>query len=509
MSKFAKTSLIFAFLSFVALLVTRLVLGGWQNGMWVPLGMFFVFLFAAIYVDRRFWLEFFSMRTTKHGLNMGILILITMVILVVVNIMAVRYERKFDWTSEGLNSLSPQSLKIAKELKQDVEIVLLFRKEQDQDNIQHNAHDLSELYTNASNKIKYVAYNVLQRPDLAQKYEYTYGPYALFLVAGDAHVRIDKPTEEEVTRGLLKLGRNKKKIVYFVTGHGERPLEERKPEGLSELKADLDATYEVKTLTLYQEGKVPADAEAVALIGPRQQLLEPELKILREYARSGGRLLIAADPGEKHNVALLTKSFGVEFENNYVLDPRANVPGAGNVAALGTVFSSTNEITRSFQSGMMALFILASGLKKAPDAATSMPSLQIEDIVKTDGQVVTSSSVDQNAKLQNQGPKTIGISVSGPFEKDAKSFSGVIFGDSDFLSNTLYRNNLNRDLALNVFSSLAKDADLISIRPKTPAGTKLEMTRQKLVGLILGFLLPLPLLLLLGGGFVWWRRKTA
>jgi ABC-type uncharacterized transport system involved in gliding motility auxiliary subunit len=506
-SKIGKITLFFAFLSFAALMATRLVLGGWHNGMWAPLAMFILFLGWSLTADRAFWVEFLSMRTTKHGLNMGVLILIALVGLIAVNVLAVRYEKKFDWTSEGLNSLSEQSVKTVKGLQKDVELVLLYRKEQQQENLERATRDLADLYTNASSKIKFTAYNALTRPDLAKQYGFTYGPYALFLVSGPQHVRVDKPTEEEITKALLKIGREKKKVIYFTTGHGERPLDEQKPEGLSEFKADLETVYDVKPLALFQEGKVPADAAIVAIIGPQQQLLEPELKALRDYARAGGRLLIAGDPGEKSNLALLTKSLGVEFENDYVLDPRANIPGAGNVAALGTVFSQSNEITQPFQGGM-SIFLLASSLKKDPGAPAS---LKIDEIVKTDDKAVAASSIDQGAKLKGQGPLALAIAVEGklPGEPEGKEFNAVVFGDSDFMTNSLFRNNLNRDLVMNSIASLSKDKDLISIRPKAPKGTTLDLTREKFVMLMLGFLLPLPLLFLAGGGWIWWRRRTA
>lgn len=510
MSKLGKICLSLAFVAFGVLMAARLVLNGWHNGMWAPLGLFIGFFLAGLAIDRRFWKEFLAMRTTKHGLNMGVLILLALVFIVTVNFIAVRYEKKFDWTSEGLNSLSDQSVKAAKGLKSDVELVLLYRKEQDEDSIQRNMRDVAALYTNVSPKIKYVAYNALQRPDLAKKYEFTQGPYGVFLVSGERHIRIDRPTEEEITKALIKMGRDKKKAVYFTAGHGERGFEERKPESISELKKELESAYDVKTLTLYQEGKVPADADLVAVIGPQQQFLEPELQALREYAKSGGHLLLALDPGDKHNLAQLTKTFGVEFLNNYILDPRANIPGAGNVAALGTSFSPTSEITRSFQGGMMTIFLLASGLKEAPGGHEG---LTIDEIVKTDRQAIAADGLDANAKIAGQGPHTLAVSVSGKLgpenKPEGKDFGAVIFGDSDFLSNALLRSNLNRDLALNAFAWLSKDQDLISIRPKAPKGTQLEMTRERFVGLILGFLFPLPVLLLIGGGVIWWRRRTA
>ena len=82
--------------------------------MFGPLGIAVFFFGLAVFKDARFYLEFLTMRTTKHGMNMGALILMAVVALVSINFLAVRYEKKFDWTSERLNSLSDQSLKAFK-----------------------------------------------------------------------------------------------------------------------------------------------------------------------------------------------------------------------------------------------------------------------------------------------------------------------------------------------------------------------------------------------------------
>ena len=523
MSKTAKLCFLISGMFFLVLGAWRLVYGGWHNAMFVPLAIIIAFFAIGAVKDGRAIVEFFTMRTTKHGLNMGALILIALVFLVSINFLAVRYDKKFDFTKEGLNSLSDQSVKAAQSLKQDVELVLLYRKEQQEENVQRNVRDLAAMYQNASKKISFKAYSALQRPDLAQQFEFSTGGWGFFAVSGPRHFKIEQPTEEETTKALIKMGRDKKKILYFTAGHGEREIDPRKAETITDLKEDLTSIYDVKTLTLFSSGnKVPDDADILAIIGPQRQFLDPELEAVRAYARRGGHLLIAIDPGQKHNLAQLTKTLGVEFENNYVLDPRANIPGAGNIAALGTEFSHTSEISRNFKSGMMTIFLLASALRKAPDASASFT---IDEIVKTDAAAVSAASLEREAKMDNHGPFTLAISVTGklpnapsPGGKDAakadsktaanNEFTAVIVGDSDFMSNALYRNNLNRDLIMNSFASLSADKDLISIRPKAPKGTKLDLTRQKFVALILLFI-ALVIGLFFSGGFVWWRRRTA
>ena len=512
MNKVSKLSFFISLLFTIVLFSWRYVAGGWNNAMIVPLVIIFVFFSYGLIKEARTILGFLTMRTAKHGMNMGLMIVLAIAFLVIINVFSVRYEHKFDWTSDKMNSLSDQSLKAAQGLKSDVEFVLLYRKQaQGEENVQPHVHDIMDMYKNVSPKIKYTSYSALERPDMAEKFDFKQGSWGLYAVQGAQHIKVDQPNEQEITKTLIKLGRERKKVIYFTSGHGEHEFKERKPESISDLVEDLGSTFDVHSISLLKE-KIPADADIIAVVGPQQQFLDPELDALRDYARNGGHLLIALDPGLHQNLALLTKSFGVEFKNNYIIDPRATVKGAGNIAAIGNEFSATNEITKAFKPGMMNIFLLASALTKAPDAS---PSLHIEELIKTDEGAVATAKLEQQPKIEGKGPFTLAMNVTGKMPGSAdgktplgKDFSAVIFGDSDFLSNTIFHDNLNRDLALNSFLSLSADKDLISIRPKAPKGQKLEVTGEKFAALVL-FFLAITLSLFLSSGLVWWRRRAA
>jgi len=505
MSKMGKISLLVAGLFILASGIIRLVIGTWHDSLYVSLGLTIVFLAMAIFKDHRVYLEFMTMRTTKHGLNMGAMILLALGLLISVNVIAVLNEKKFDWTSEGLNSLSDQSVKAAKSLKSELNVSLLSRKDQQDAAVRRQLQDLVEKYRNENNLIRFTAYDARQRPDLTQKFDFNQGPFGVFIEYQGKTQRVEQISEEEFTRALLKLTREKKKTVYFTEGHGERGISDSGPDGLSFLNEDLITSYDVKTLRLLETPKIPEDAAAVVIAGPQQQFLESELQSLRDYAKNGGRLLIALDPNARHNLAQLTKSLGVEFQANYILDPRAAIPGRGNVAALGLVFSSLSDVTKSFPQGQMTVFQLASAVNRAPDASKE---LRFDEIIKTDGGPIATNQLTQPLKPSGRGPFTLAISVEGKLAADGKEFAAVVFGDSDFMANELYRQNLNRDLFMNATSYLAKDTDLISIRPKMPKGSALQMTRPQIYMTAIGLLL-MTLALFVSGGVVWFRRRSA
>jgi ABC-type uncharacterized transport system involved in gliding motility auxiliary subunit len=80
-------------------------------------------------------------------------------------------------------------------------------------------------------------------------------------------------------------------------------------------------------------------------------------------------------------------------------------------------------------------------------------------------------------------------------------------GSSAWAANSFINFNGNRDLALNAINWLASDEDLISIRPKEQDDRRITMTRAQFnwVRTTSQFLLPLVTILI--GVSVWWRRR--
>lgn len=127
MSRWAKVSWLLCGLSVLILVAVRFILGGWANFLYVPLAVLVVSFGLALALDWKFYLEFFTLRTTKHGMNMGVLIILVVALLAAVNMISVRFNKSFDLTSEKLNSLSDQSGKVIGDLKENLGIVVFYR----------------------------------------------------------------------------------------------------------------------------------------------------------------------------------------------------------------------------------------------------------------------------------------------------------------------------------------------------------------------------------------------
>jgi ABC-type uncharacterized transport system involved in gliding motility auxiliary subunit len=82
-----------------------------------------------------------------------------------------------------------------------------------------------------------------------------------------------------------------------------------------------------------------------------------------------------------------------------------------------------------------------------------------------------------------------------------------VVGSSNWASNNILRFNGNRDLFLNMMNWLSSDEDLISIRPKDPEDRRLNISTRQMSALFYSSMVFLPLIVVLSGFAVWWRRR--
>lgn len=527
MSTTGKISYLVAGLCLVILAITHYILGIWIPFLYVPLVICVGAIAVALIADRRLYLEFLTLRTTRHGMNMGAMILLVIALLVCVNYFAVEDNKTFDFTAAHLNSLSKQTTKILSQMDGDVSIKVFYKGPEGEEMRKKIQHVL-DMYQENSSKVKVRYINAYIDNIDAQKYlnqladkERTLA--FAFVDYKGKRIRIESGFgEEQITAALIKATRKVEKKIYFVIGHGERSLTGTDPEGLSDFSQSLkESSFQTETLNLTEKTAVPKDAAFVAIIGPNSEFLEPELGILRDYARKGGRLLIALDPGEKHHLAGLVKTFGGQFENDYLITFNPLV-GRGEAAAIGATFDTTSEITKPFIDGQSRLlFDMASEVKVASDKPAS---IQAHELVKTSPNSFAMPELKHVTSVQNQGVHTVAIQLSGTLPRvdgsdsskdkkvdayaNAKNFAAVIVGDSDFMANKTVEVGLNKDFAMNIVAYLANESDLVSIRPREAKGDHLTLTANAKLGVVAAGV-SLPVILLILSGVVWFRRRGA
>ena len=132
--------------------------------------------------------------------------------------------------------------------------------------------------------------------------------------------------------------------------------------------------------------------------------------------------------------------------------------------------------------------------------------------IRTLDQALAAAEVDRavwdvDRYVVNSWEVTLGAAGTYNSEKEGAEGRFVVVGSSGWAANNTLRFNGNRDLFVNMMNWLSSDEDLISIRPKEPDDRRLTLTRAQMSSVFYSSVVGLPLIVVIFGLSVWWRRR--
>ncbi len=509
-------------LLFTISILSALALGGlffairvWMPFMWFVVAPSIIGFIGWIYLDRRQIIGFFNMKTTKQGLNMGVITFITLALLAALNYVGARHYATYDFSSSHVNSISDQSKKILSSLESELNVKFFYKTgaERAEEN-KKIFRELVKHYQDASNKINLEIIEINERPKLAMEFGANKGTGEAFVEYKGNKNRIENYSEQDFTNAIIKLTRKEKKNIYFLQGHNERSIDDEKNEvSLFGFRQMLEKnSFNVKKLSLATATKVPDDANLLVIAGPTQQFQSSEVKALEDYLTLGGNLLLMLDEKETVGLSGLLKKLGVELEPHYIYNvfdsPMGKVVNA-QAATVAVQYSTTSEITKVFTANQMTVFRNPHSLKISDE----IKLIKAEVLVRTPDSAVALAELDSKDYTGKPQSFNLAVLVNGKLSADAKDFSAAIYADTDFVSNILLYQNINRDLALNTVSSLTKETDLISVSAKEPMVSKMLVSppefNQFFKFTVVGLFFPLPFVFMILSLVLWYRRRHA
>jgi ABC-type uncharacterized transport system involved in gliding motility auxiliary subunit len=469
----------------------------------------------------------FRRKSFLYSGNLLLVVVLVLAILGLVNYFLAKNHYRMDFTVAKLHSLSDQSVTVLKNLKTDIDFKCFFRE----GNYGRAAmENLLKIYAYHSGRIKYEFIDPDKNPGLVKRYDVTQDGTTI-IEAGDKESRITTTSEEDVTNALIKATRAQKKVIYFLEGHGEDPVEETGDNGFSTVKTELEKLgYEVKKQNLALADRFPKDCALLVVPGPQKDLLPNEYETIRTYLRDGGRVLFLVDPETATTLPSFLAEYGFKLENDIVVDTVSRLLGGDYFMPVVSEYEP-HAITDKF--GYATFFPFARSVEVGeakPEGAT------LTVLAKTSPNSWSERELDQKEvkftpDKDKQGP--IGLAVVSTFktkapepspapaeakpgepapaakpEAAAKEARIAVVGDSDFVKNRYYGLSGNGNFFLNIANWLTEESDLIAIQPKTQTPRTIQLTpsQGRLLFLVSVILLPLAVLLL--GVSVWVRRRS-
>jgi ABC-type uncharacterized transport system involved in gliding motility auxiliary subunit len=525
----SKLILITAFVLLISLGGLYFAIQSWMPFMWFLLVPGLLGIFCWIFIERKLLIDFFTMKTTKQGLNMGALILIAATLMIFVNFLSVRYNKILDLSATGQYTLSEQSKKVIDQATAEPEAfvqIYFFYKEgiEGADYAKRSFASLVKVYQEYSSKIKFEYIEMNSHPKLTQEFGANKGGGEAFVEYKGQKNRIEGQftgqglqnySEQLFTNALIKTTRKNKKSVYFLQGHNEKNLESEKDEtGILSFKQMLEKnSLTVGVLNLIEKNEIPADASAVLIIGPQQKFQKFEIETLQSYLTNGGSLILALDQMNSAGLEGFLDQFGVVHEKQYIFNILNSAMGQVINSQQPTVaihYSETSAITKVFSKNSSTLFPKPNSLKISNTPAY----MKAEVLVRSPEASVALEKLDSVDYKGVPKAYNLAVELSGKIKESAvKNFSAVIFADADFLSNQFIFQNSNRDLAMNTVSSLIQETDLISLSPKEAMATKMILPipefNQFYKFVVIFVFLPIPFIFLLISFVMWLRRRHA
>jgi len=249
--------------------------------------------------------------------------------------------------------------------------------------------------------------------------------------------------------------------------------------------------------------------------GPRRDYIQPAVDAIQKYEENGGRLLVMLDPplqfaqAEVDNNDALLKvlgDWGVTVDKDLILDTSqiGQLFGLGPEYALVTSYES-HAIVRDMKDVPTGFPIARSLDIKNGDHTT------VEKLFETsDNSFATpdlKSPEIKPGKNDKKGPLTLAAAGTFTSAKEGGNGRFVVVGSSSWIINGFLRFNGNRDLFLNMMNWLSSDEDLISIRPKDTQDRPLTMSARQMSLVFYESIVAIPLIIIVAGVGVWWKRR--
>ena len=489
-----------------------------------------VLLFLAIVLSPRAIAIFMAGRQGRYGANLAIMTAAFFIIVILINFLLFRNSTRVDVTATRVFSLSQQTINILGNLDAPVRANAFFvPASSDTVFLRQQAEDMLNEFTRRSGKFTYRFVDPELNRSVAERYNVTNYPVVVFEnLTTDTLEDVYTLTEQDfVTALLVATGVDQKKI-YVLTGHQEAGIT-RDP---LTLQTDLEGfdlalngmqrdNYAVRPLNLRQDPKVPEDAAAVVIPGPKSDLSEDEENAITEYLVNGGDIAFLLDPDTPDSFRRVLASWGLLLAPNRVADLISNVAGEATtpMAQRSNGQFTSSGITNIPIADRIDVVFFA-------DATAVQPVLPPDEIppfmtysplilttpaswLETDAEEVKyDAEADIRGQFHLMSVLETGASLTGQVVSGEDGTARlVVFGDSDFARNKFFFQSDNSNLLLNTVNWLAEDYNLIDIRPRIVVYRELVLNQREREFIKWSSWFFPPALMLILGAVVWWRRR--
>lgn len=451
----------------------------------------------------------FTGRQARYGSNALIMGIAFLGIVVVVNFLGYKYNQRWDLTEDKQHTLSPETIQALQSLPQKVSAEAFYTKRTPSDQAKTL---LDDLRYNSKGNFDYKFIDPEADPVTAQN-AHVQQDGTIVLQMGSRQESLTSTSEQDFTSSLIRLTNPGPRVIYFLTGHGERDPNGTDQNGMSDAKTALESkSYTVKTLNLIASPQIPTDAKVIVVAGPTKPITDNEMKLITGFVDKGGGLVVMEEPtiltdfGSSPDLLAdyLANTWNIELSNDLIIDQTVNPPTIAAAAEYGT-----SPITDKIKT-IVTVFPTARSVvaKNSGSAAAVNPVMLVKTAAEAWGE--TNFADLNNNKVNYDQGKDLGgpLPIAAAAQITDKNARLVVVGDSDFASNATYLSYANGDFLVNSIDWTARQDNLINLTPKTNTQRVMLPPQPYLMNLILlGSVFVIPGAVVASGILSWLQRR--
>lgn len=423
------------------------------------------------------------------------------------------YQYQADWTANSRNTLSEASIAVLEQMDGEISVSAFAT---DASPLKKHIEDLVGRYQRYKKELELTFVNPDTEPELVRELSITVDGELLFEYQGRTE-QVTQLTEQAITNALQRISRSAERWLVFVEGHGERSAFDKANHDLQVWAQQLEAKgFRLQGLNLATTAVVPDNASVLIIAGPQVNYLPGEVRLIEDYIARGGNVLWLADPGQLYGLESLAEQLGVSFEPGVIVDPTTQMFAINDPTFAIVGDYSFHPVVEGFD--MLTIFPYAAGVVVEPQGEWQGDSFLLTTAQSWSETGVLAGEISFDELEDVAGPMSLAAAVTRSLASDdagaeelaqPKQQRIIVIGDGDFVSNAYLGNGGNLDLGMNMINWLSSDDQLIAVPAKTAVDSSLNLSRSQSMVIGFGFLLVLPVVLLLSGLTIWWKRRKA
>ena len=427
--------------------------------------------------------RYFDNDNYQNGLRVVIICALAVVLVVGVNLFAGVIPTKianFDISTEKVFSISNETEAGLKELGEPVQLIYVCEKGEENKNTQV----MLNLYADASDNITVEQIDPAFDPQTIIKYtgDVSLENNSIIVVSGDKKQIVyyaDYYTsgvfvlEDYLNSAIDYVTSDELRVVYDLQGHNEMSVDSG-----TEAYMGLDG-FELRHLTLMDEGKVPDDCRVLIINGINQDITAKEAELIIDYLKKGGKLLLTTDYTKSlmKNLDTVTQYFEATTGDGLIMESDSNRYMDENQAyVVPSLYTGSNMLADGVS------YMMLPNLKPiVVDEDNLDPSIKFTKVLEASEKAYAVYTNIFTGKAETlPGPFTVGAI----FEKGENGNEGrMVWVTSRYLGNVEVSEEVgggNITFFLNSICYLGEDDPVASIHGKKISTQFLDLTDNQL-----------------------------